>query len=71
LSILDTDNGMCSLVEFIYSCRESYDSPFPKLTSQTAINALELIKKIKEDIASGMYLICMFNYFKCKIIINK
>ncbi|OUM63573.1 hypothetical protein PIROE2DRAFT_9855, partial [Piromyces sp. E2] len=46
------DNGMCSLIEFIYSCRESYDSPFPKLTSKTAIDAIELIKRIKEEISS-------------------
>jgi len=45
---------MCSFIEFIYSCRESYNSTFPKFTSQTAIDSLELIKRIKEEIASGI-----------------
>jgi len=48
----DIDNGINSLIEFIYSCRETYDSPFPELTSNTTINALELIKKIKNEISS-------------------
>ncbi|ORX82376.1 periplasmic binding protein-like II [Anaeromyces robustus] len=48
----DEDNGLCSIYEFIYSCRETYDSPFPELTSNTTVEAIKLIKKIKEEISS-------------------
>jgi len=45
---------MCSLYEFIYSCREFLNDPFPDLSSQTAINSLKLLKRIKEEISSGL-----------------
>ncbi|KAG4085088.1 periplasmic binding protein-like II [Neocallimastix lanati (nom. inval.)] len=48
----DSSIGLCSIYEFIYSCRDSVDSPFPKLLSETSIKALELIKRIKEEISS-------------------
>eukprot|EP00833_Pecoramyces_ruminatium_P008346 jgi/Orpsp1_1/1182378/evm.model.c7180000081039.1 len=48
----DSEQGICSIYEFIYSCRESYESPFPDLRSQTTIEALKLLKKIKEEISS-------------------
>ncbi|OUM63614.1 hypothetical protein PIROE2DRAFT_9759, partial [Piromyces sp. E2] len=47
-----SDNGLCSIYEFIYSCRESKDAPFPELTSESAVNAVKLIKKIKEELSS-------------------
>ncbi|KAL6635675.1 hypothetical protein U3516DRAFT_529780, partial [Neocallimastix sp. 'constans'] len=50
----DDEEGICSLYEFIYSCRESVNSPFPDLRSETAIKSLELIKYIKNEIASGI-----------------
>ncbi|ORX72573.1 hypothetical protein BCR32DRAFT_250021 [Anaeromyces robustus] len=59
-----SDNGICSIYEFIYSCRESYDSPFPELTSETTVNAIKLIKKIKEEISSGKKLIIIENEYK-------
>ncbi|ORX84844.1 hypothetical protein BCR32DRAFT_111768 [Anaeromyces robustus] len=46
------DNGLCSIYEFIYSCRESYDAPFPELTSETTVNALKLLKKVKTEVSS-------------------
>eukprot|EP00833_Pecoramyces_ruminatium_P010859 jgi/Orpsp1_1/1184891/evm.model.c7180000091399.1 len=46
------EQGICSIYEFIYSCRKSYESPFPELNSQTSIEALKLLKKIKEEISS-------------------
>jgi len=48
----DTEIGTCSLYEFIYSYRDRKDSSFPELTSETAINALKMIKKIKNDLSS-------------------
>ncbi|ORX79048.1 periplasmic binding protein-like II [Anaeromyces robustus] len=49
----DSDQGICSIYEFIYSCRDSYDSPFPEINSETSIKALKLIKKIKNTISSA------------------
>ncbi|OUM61738.1 hypothetical protein PIROE2DRAFT_12195, partial [Piromyces sp. E2] len=48
----NTEIGTCSLYEFIYSYRKSKESPFPELLSQEVINALEMIKKMKNDISS-------------------
>ncbi|ORX84846.1 periplasmic binding protein-like II [Anaeromyces robustus] len=48
----DADNGLCSIYEFIYSCRDSIDSPFPEFTSETTVNALKLLKRIKNEISS-------------------
>ncbi|KAL6598131.1 periplasmic binding protein-like II [Neocallimastix sp. 'constans'] len=48
----ESENGICSIYEFIYSCRNSTDSPFPDITSETTINALNLMKKLKKEIAS-------------------
>jgi len=51
---IDEYDGPYSFIEFIYSCRESVDSPFPDLNSQTTLNALELLKKMKKEISSGI-----------------
>ncbi|ORX84147.1 hypothetical protein BCR32DRAFT_242849 [Anaeromyces robustus] len=48
-----SDNGLYSLYEFIYSCRESVDSPFPSFIDSTAENSLNLLKRIKNEISSG------------------
>ncbi|ORX85085.1 hypothetical protein BCR32DRAFT_265919 [Anaeromyces robustus] len=51
---LFVDNEVvCSTYEFLYSFRNSINSPFPEMTSQEAVNALEKIKKIKNTISSG------------------
>ncbi|OUM58457.1 hypothetical protein PIROE2DRAFT_16246, partial [Piromyces sp. E2] len=44
--------GICSINEFIYSFRDSVDSPFPYITSQTTVNALEKMKEMKKKIGS-------------------
>ncbi len=44
---------MCSYYEFIYSCRETPNSPFPEIQSNTTIKALEMIKKIKKELSLG------------------
>ena len=46
---------LSSTYEFIYFFRDTYESSFPDITSQTAINAINKIKQIKEDISSGYY----------------
>jgi len=50
----DSENGICSLYEFLYSYRNDIDSPFPDLISTEAIEGLEKIKEIKERISSDM-----------------
>ncbi|OUM58224.1 hypothetical protein PIROE2DRAFT_16567 [Piromyces sp. E2] len=42
------ENAMCSIYEFIYSFRETKESPFPGFNSQTAVDALNILKKVKE-----------------------
>jgi len=46
------DNSVGSLLEFIYSFRDSKDSPCPDLNSQNAIDALNKIIEIKNRISS-------------------
>jgi len=45
---------MGSIYEFMYTFRDEIDSPFPKLTSQNAIDSLKMMKKLKEEISSGL-----------------
>jgi len=54
---------MCSYYEFIYSCREAPNSPYPEIKSNTTINALKLIKKIKNEISSGKILTKIHLYY--------
>ncbi|ORX83229.1 periplasmic binding protein-like II [Anaeromyces robustus] len=46
------ENGICSIYEFIYSFRDSVDSPFPDIRSETAVKALNYIKRMKNEIGS-------------------
>eukprot|EP00833_Pecoramyces_ruminatium_P018732 jgi/Orpsp1_1/1192764/evm.model.d7180000095714.1 len=48
----EKENGICSIYEFIYSFRDSVDSEFPDLLSQNALDALKMMKKIKNEISS-------------------
>eukprot|EP00833_Pecoramyces_ruminatium_P004711 jgi/Orpsp1_1/1178743/evm.model.c7180000066564.2 len=50
----DDEGGMCSIYEFIFSCRDSYTDLFPELYSQTYINALEKMKELKDEIGSDV-----------------
>ncbi|ORX79047.1 periplasmic binding protein-like II [Anaeromyces robustus] len=50
-----TDEGVNSVYEFLYSSRETIDSPFPEIKSKTSADALNLIKRLKDEIASGIY----------------
>jgi len=44
--------GTGSLYEFIYSFRDNIDDPFPDFRSENALNALKMMKKLKEELAS-------------------
>jgi len=51
--IADTETGFCSVYEFIHSCREAIDSPFPDLTNPSLVDDILLLKRIKNEISSG------------------
>ncbi|ORX58371.1 periplasmic binding protein-like II [Piromyces finnis] len=48
----DNEVGLCSIYEFIHSSRETIDSPFPDLRSKEVLDAVLLLKEIKEEISS-------------------
>jgi len=48
----DTEIGLYSLYEFIYSCRDSYNSTYPNLQDQSFIDSLIMLKKFKEQTKS-------------------
>jgi len=49
----DSDMGFYSLYQFIYSCRDSYDSPYPNSQDQSFVDSLNMLKKLKNEIASN------------------
>ncbi|ORX75706.1 hypothetical protein BCR32DRAFT_249347 [Anaeromyces robustus] len=48
----ENEVGTCSLYEFIYSYRNSENSTFPVVRSQETVNALEMIKTLKDEVSS-------------------
>ncbi|ORX80432.1 periplasmic binding protein-like II [Anaeromyces robustus] len=53
--------AICSSLEFIYSYRDTVDSPIPDYLSDNAINAFKKIKELKEKLSSD-------DSFKCQDI---
>jgi len=51
--ILENDIAMCSIYEYLYSFRETRDSPMPEFNSQRAVEALEKFNKIKNATSSS------------------
>jgi len=48
---------MGSVYEFMYSFRDKVEDPFPDLLSENAVNSLIMMKKLKNEISSGIYII--------------
>jgi len=46
---------MCSIYQFLYSYRETKESPIPEFSSQTSIDALNKLLEIRERISSSIY----------------
>jgi len=46
----DSEQGLLSLYEFIYSCRDSYNSTYPNIQDQSFINSLNMLQKLKNEI---------------------
>jgi len=63
LKILDSEECLCSINELIYSFREYVTSPFPGLSSEEAIVALETIKYIKDRFSLGIYIYIYIYFF--------
>jgi len=53
---IDTQ-GSVSLYEFIYSFRDSVNSPFPEPSDPAFRNALKMLNRIKNEISSGKIII--------------
>ncbi|ORX63414.1 hypothetical protein BCR32DRAFT_251591 [Anaeromyces robustus] len=49
----ESDTSIDSLYQFLYSYRETKDSPIPEFTSENAKEALNKIKEIKDKISSN------------------
>ncbi|ORX82997.1 periplasmic binding protein-like II [Anaeromyces robustus] len=49
----DSESELISAIEFIHSFRNSIDSPTPEYDSKEAINALNKIKQIKDELESN------------------
>ncbi|OUM57927.1 hypothetical protein PIROE2DRAFT_16936, partial [Piromyces sp. E2] len=47
-----SDQGNFSIYEFLYSFRDSIDADLPEIGSQEYLNALEMIKKVKNTLSS-------------------
>jgi len=50
---LDEESGTCSIMEIIHSYRNSIEDSFPDWTSEEAVEALNKIKEIKNEISTG------------------
>ncbi|ORX44204.1 periplasmic binding protein-like II [Piromyces finnis] len=48
----DSEEGTTSLYEFIYSFRSNSSASFPYIRSKEVVNALKMLKRIKNDLAS-------------------
>ncbi len=59
---LENDITMCSIYEYLYSFRETVDSPMPEFNSQRAVEAFEKYDKIKKEVSSRNY----FSYIYIK-----
>jgi len=47
--------GSITLYEFINSFRESNNSTHPEITSETAKDAMKMLKNMKEEIGEGIF----------------
>jgi len=52
----DGDQGLTSLYEFIYSCRDSYNSTYPNIEDQSFIDSLKMLKKLKTEVDPNNYI---------------
>ncbi|OUM63393.1 hypothetical protein PIROE2DRAFT_61324 [Piromyces sp. E2] len=58
----DIESGTCSLYEFIYTFRKSVDADYPEFPSKEAIDALNMMKKIKNELSLDYEFQCGDDY---------
>ncbi|KAG4102030.1 periplasmic binding protein-like II [Neocallimastix lanati (nom. inval.)] len=52
---VEDEIGMGTIYEFMYSYRDNVEAPFPSLRSKNALEALKMIKKLKNEISADKY----------------
>jgi len=67
----DNDQGLDSIYDFVYSCRDSYDSPYPTPEDQTFIDSLNLLKKLKNEVASDIIFSSTEDFTFSKLLTGK
>jgi len=67
----ENEQGLNSIYDFIYSCRDSYDSPYPKTEDQTFVDSLKLMKKLKEEVASDTIFTSTEDFTFSKLLTGK
>jgi len=67
----ESEQGLYSLYEFIYSCRDTYNSTYPEPQDQSFVNSLKMLNKIKEEVASDKIFFSNENYTFSKLIDGK
>jgi len=60
LLLLENGNCINSIYNLIFSFRESKESNMPEFNSNEAIEAFNMIKRVKDNISSGNSLIYIF-----------
>jgi len=67
----DTEQGLYSLYEFIYSCRDSYNSTYPNPGDKSFIESLKMLKRIKDEVASDTIFKSNENFTFSKLLSGK
>jgi len=49
---VDNEMGSCSIYEYLYSCRDSKNDSFQEINNDSNLKALEMLKRIKNELAS-------------------
>jgi len=67
----DSEQGLYSLYEFIYSCRDSYNSSYPNPEDESFTNSLNMMQKLKNEIASDSIFRSNENFTFAKLMNDK
>jgi len=59
---VDYEMGSCSIYEYLYSCRDSKKDSFQEISNDSMLKALEMLKRIKNEISSDELFKSSVNY---------
>jgi len=65
------DQGLDSIYDFVYSCRDSYDSPYPRPEDKTFVDSLNLLKRLKNEVASDTIFTSTEDFTFSKLLTGK